>query len=1111
MTRWIRLAVLFLIGLATFSASIAQDDATPDATATSSRFDRMPPAATATAARPSAMRGQSAPSPGAISSESITVSNAHRVVELIQLEPGYVFDSAWIPGTHRLAVLTSSTLNIYDLDQPDKAPEEIPLAGVPSDIAISPDGRWLASNAFNNLTVIDLTTGEQVARVEANLALVAAMTFSPDGLWLAATNRSETIRLWSTKTFSERSALIGHTSFVTDIAFSTDSSILASSALDGTVRFWNVETGDEISDAVELNDAGLAVEFRPDGLQVAAADGNDILLLSPYLQPSPPLRPMTDTIRPIGNLSFNQDGTLLASGDYGNQVRLWDVLGGAEILVLPPHFDDVTFVAFTSDSALLASVDMSGIIRIWVVADAAGLPTPTPSYTPSNTPTLTPTLTPSFTPTSTPTLTPTLTSTPTLTNTPTITPTPVGAAQITTANVNSLAQIGEIHQPVIVDLDWIPGTHQFAAYGVNLFVYNADEPEAPPTEIELPFTGGLDVAISPDGQVALVADQSVLIIDMQTGSELAQLQGHTSTVNDLVFSPDGSLLATASTDKTIRIWQMSDYTEIFQLVGHSEDVLAVAFSSDGRQLVSTGYDGSVRIWDVTTGEATSTVGQHDNLGLTVAFHPNGELVASGGADQLVRLSRTSASGAPLPNSRLTGHVDGINSVGFNADGSLLVSGGWDDQVFLWDTMSGTEAYALPILPDRAAVVAFSPDGVYLAVLDNSNNVRLWATDGASNSPTSVPSLSPTVVASENLMVQADNSLLHNEFEAAIELYETALAQEPMNVAVYIGLGDAYQNRAYLTGNQDGYATAIAYYDQALELEPDNADVYVQRGNARRRSGNTAQGLVDYDAAFKINPDLAGIYVGRASHYLLSDNERTQFNIERALELDPEIAHAYYLRTLFSLQVDGDVQSALVSINRAIELAPNNPQYMMTRGAIRSQTGQDRPALDDFNHAIELYPDYAEAYYRRGFLLRTLGEYEQALTDFSHAIEIRPDYEQAYYQRGRTYYDMDNDQQAVEDLTVSITLCTMNCHISYHARGMAYFVLEDYEAAEADYREALSLNSEYAISYAGMGDIYYIAGQDSEALANYRRYLELVEDTPDQGVLDRTRELQDRLD
>jgi WD40 repeat protein len=66
----------------------------------------------------------------------------------------------------------------------------------------------------------------------------------------------------------------------------------------------------------------------------------------------------------------------------------------------------------------------------------------------------------------------------------------------------------------------------------------------------------------------------------------------------LAFSPDGTLLASASWDQTIKLWEMASGAVRQTLVGHTDRVQTVTWSPDGRTLASAGFDHTIWLWDV---------------------------------------------------------------------------------------------------------------------------------------------------------------------------------------------------------------------------------------------------------------------------------------------------------------------------------------------------------------------------------------------------------------------------------------------------------------------------------------------------------------------------------
>jgi WD40 repeat protein len=89
-------------------------------------------------------------------------------------------------------------------------------------------------------------------------------------------------------------------------------------------------------------------------------------------------------------------------------------------------------------------------------------------------------------------------------------------------------------------------------------------------------------------------DFTARIWDLRTG-ESRLLDEHSAGVTALAFSPDGSLLATASADTSARVWKASSGKQVARLQIHSGAVTDVAFSGDGRWLATAG-PASVGIW-----------------------------------------------------------------------------------------------------------------------------------------------------------------------------------------------------------------------------------------------------------------------------------------------------------------------------------------------------------------------------------------------------------------------------------------------------------------------------------------------------------------------------------
>ena len=111
------------------------------------------------------------------------------------------------------------------------------------------------------------------------------------------------------------------------------------------------------------------------------------------------------------------------------------------------------------------------------------------------------------------------------------------------------------------------------------------------------------------------------------------LTTHTKDVNCCAFS--ASLLATCSGDKTIRLWNAQTFEELSfsPLLGHTYYVHWCTFSAFGTKLATCSTDGKIIVWDTTSGETVS-VFEHENKPIirVCIFSPDSQFLLSGGTD-----------------------------------------------------------------------------------------------------------------------------------------------------------------------------------------------------------------------------------------------------------------------------------------------------------------------------------------------------------------------------------------------------------------------------------------------------------------------------------------------
>lgn len=142
------------------------------------------------------------------------------------------------------------------------------------------------------------------------------------------------------------------------------------------------------------------------------------------------------------------------------------------------------------------------------------------------------------------------------------------------------------------------------------------------------------LSISPNDSIFATAsfDKTCKVWDLKTGELKATLSNHKRGLWDVSFCQYDRLLVTCSGDKTLKIWSLDTYSVIKTLEGHSNAVQKCSFINKNRQIVSAGADGLVKIWDCTTGESLCTLDGHNNRIWSLAILNDGDLIVTADAD-----------------------------------------------------------------------------------------------------------------------------------------------------------------------------------------------------------------------------------------------------------------------------------------------------------------------------------------------------------------------------------------------------------------------------------------------------------------------------------------------
>jgi WD40 repeat protein len=536
----------------------------------------------------------------------------------------------------------------------DKEAERLPL------LAFLPDGKaavLVLKGAA--LCLRDVATGKEIRQLEQpsdtfGVATATALAteraaLSGDGKTLAAAldaphpgqkpGRFQTLVLWDVATGKLLRALEPKSlERAASLALSPDGKTLA--CLVGVrplrVQLWDVATGKRL-ESTEAPVGCRRLVFTPDGKRLACSAGVRLTVLDvPGLKEAGRFAPREagpshGATIPFTVPAFSLDSKRLACPGWYEDINVWDVATGEEILDFTRHRNEVTTAAFTLDGKTLVSGSDDGTIRLW--DPATGKPLRLLHSLPS-----------------------------------------CVADVACSPDGHRLASVshGPFDPKTILLGDLATGKEQ--------------------RHFDLNMNGATMLAWSPDGKTLATAvwTESIFFLwDVATGKRKRTVEpGHQVTA--LAFSPDGKALAIAGgrdenrvvpQEQVIKLWDPDVVKERLVLAGHTHQITKLAFSPDSKRLASASRDGTVRLWDLASGKEIRRL-ETNGEAWAVAFVADGMVVVSAGDKETCLRFWDAATGKEL--GRAEGHEGPIHCLAPSVDGKRLASGSRDATLLVWD-------------------------------------------------------------------------------------------------------------------------------------------------------------------------------------------------------------------------------------------------------------------------------------------------------------------------------------------------------------------------------------------------------------------------------------------
>jgi WD40 repeat protein len=561
-------------------------------------------------------------------------------------------------------------------------------------VALSPDGRWLATACPTDVHVLDLLTRSNVTewKLPAPLDSVyrRGIAFSADSEWMAAASTNG-LAIWkrrtrqnrllsqvgpcSTVAFApaghlvavgvawrngaaaaadckvrvldlDRNAVLGQfDAEALALGWSPDAQAISAVAPNGTLRIFS-RPDNRITKTIPGSNTLAGAAIAPNGRWVARALASGYIVISDIV--SGDLRATLREPSPTDmHLTFSPNSRVLAAAGAGQRIRLWETDSWRELPPLRGHAGQVIDVAFGTDERRLASVGHENLVRLWrrednsvpryarKAGDDTVYPNP-PVFAPSGRRLALATRLDEFV---------------------------IWSPQSHTVKWTSYGRPVAFSPDSESLLSWSPRAREFelldTATGSRMSTMRLEPaPAAYPSP-----------SLSPDGRWVAgdLGDGRLGIYDAASGRVRQSFNVRAAAWQ---FSPDGTKLA--GLDETTRQALVFDLDRWTWSAGLSPwRSASLCFSPDSRALAVAQDDGAVALIDVAKGRQTAFLAGHRSLILSMAFCPDGQRLVTGSLDDVVVLwhlpAQRDIAAYPTPHP--------VHGLAFSADGRRLVAGG----------------------------------------------------------------------------------------------------------------------------------------------------------------------------------------------------------------------------------------------------------------------------------------------------------------------------------------------------------------------------------------------------------------------------------------------------
>lgn len=326
------------------------------------------------------------------------------------------------------------------------------------------------------------------------------------------------------------------------------------------------------------------------------------------------------------------------------------------------------------------------------------------------------------------------------------------------------------------------------------------------------------VAFNSDGTLLASGDKQgvIRVYDMGTKELKYRIEAHKKAILDVAFSPDKEILFSGSRDNFIRTFNANTGTPIMTFEKANNNIRSLTFSPDGKYIIcaTSSLMKGIVYFDMNTGKFVKEVKSPNTE--SIAISPDEQFIASANLSSKVVLWNLLDS----TQFELFGHTKYVFDVGFSPGGRILISGGDDQTIRIWDVTKKNLAYTLNGHTDAIKAVAYSPKGKMIASSSWDKTIKVW-------------DISSLKLPDETIYQETDNTTLPQAEQEIVNTTYKNLEFEVDKAVIRTTSFPSLDNLADLLKKKTTYKISLSGHTDNTGDANHNFNLSIQRAQAVR--------------------------------------------------------------------------------------------------------------------------------------------------------------------------------------------------------------------------------------------------------------------------------------